>query len=333
MKPRTERLSNIELLRIISMLMILLVHADGASLGLPEPAGHLAACTARDIWRLAVESLAIIGVNCFTMISGYFGIRLRWRGVLTFLFQCAWYSVGIYTCLALLFPAKASLQGWLESWLVISHTDLWYVPAYFCLMLLSPILNAGLDALDRRTYRAILAVFTLLTCWSGWWWGASFNPTGYTVMQLIYIYTLARYIRLHTSGETSGPRRRTYIIMYACATLGIFISALYLPSLRAFAYNSPFVIAASVALFLVFRAITLRSPLINYTARSAFAVYLIHKAPLVWGGIMKPSVIALWHEQSLTLFTFSVIGIVIGIYAFTMLIDILRRKVSQLIFR
>ena len=79
-----ERESNIELLRIVSMLMVVLVHIDGASLGLPQ--ALTVAATARDVWQLAVEALVIIGVNCFTLISGYFGIRLRVRTALGYLF-------------------------------------------------------------------------------------------------------------------------------------------------------------------------------------------------------------------------------------------------------
>ena len=71
----TPRKSNIELLRIVSIVMVLIVHLDGASLGLPEPMGNITAVSGRDWWRLVVESFAIIGVNCFTLISGYFGIK------------------------------------------------------------------------------------------------------------------------------------------------------------------------------------------------------------------------------------------------------------------
>lgn len=129
------RQSNIELLRIISMLMVLTVHVDGASLGLPAPDGDFASLSGHDVWRLAVESVAIIGVNCFTMISGYFGIRLRWKSALSFLFECLFYSVAIYIVGCIAFGGF-SWSGWIESWMILSHTDLWYVPAYFGLMLL-----------------------------------------------------------------------------------------------------------------------------------------------------------------------------------------------------
>lgn len=120
-----------ELLRIVSMMMVLAVHLDGASLGLPDLGGNPAGATARDWWRLAVEALAITGVNCFTMISGYFGIRLTVRGAVRFLLMCAFYSVGIYSVLAPL-AGSFTWRGWAESWLVLTHTESHSYRALFC---------------------------------------------------------------------------------------------------------------------------------------------------------------------------------------------------------
>ena len=140
-KTEKVRKSNMEMLRIVSMLMVLAVHVDGASLGLPDACGDACSLDSRAWWRLVVEGFAIVGVNCFTMISGYFGVRLTWRSVVRFLSQCVFYSVGLYTAMGLYtgFSAPFSWMGWWESWMVITHSDLWYVPAYFLLMLLRPV--------------------------------------------------------------------------------------------------------------------------------------------------------------------------------------------------
>ena len=84
-KTEKVRKSNMEMLRIVSMLMVLAVHVDGASLGLPDACGDACSLDSRAWWRLVVEGFAIVGVNCFTMISGYFGVRLTWRSVVRFL--------------------------------------------------------------------------------------------------------------------------------------------------------------------------------------------------------------------------------------------------------
>ena len=70
-----QRQSNMELLRIVAMLAVIAVHLDGASLGLPSPQANISLLSRDDWWRLAMEAVTIVGVNCFTLISGYFGIR------------------------------------------------------------------------------------------------------------------------------------------------------------------------------------------------------------------------------------------------------------------
>lgn len=322
---RPERRSNMELLRIVSMLMVLAVHMDGASLGLPALAGDIASATARDWWRLGVEALAITGVNCFTMISGYFGIRLTLRTACRFLAQCAFYSVLIYSVLATL-AGKFTLAGWLESWLVLTHTDLWYVPAYFLLMLVSPVLNAGLEQLGRRRHALLLAAFGGLTVWAGWWWGCSFNPTGYTAWQLVLVYSIARYFRLYGG----LPRRRAAALLFVAATCCIVADACVdLP--RAFAYNSPFVLAATVALFALFHSFSFRSRAVNRLASGAFAVYLIHKNPLIWGGIIKRASATAWEALPLWQFSLLMLAAMAGVYLACALVDALRRRLFSAI--
>lgn len=328
-----QRQSNIELLRIVSMLMVLAVHVDGASLGLPDPKGDIASLTVRDIWRIVVEIVAIIGVNCFTMISGYFGIRLRWRGLLSFLFQCVFYSVGIYTAVAIAFPGQFSWKGWLESWMVLTHTDLWYVPAYFGLMLLSPVLNAGLEALTQRTFAIMLAMFIGFNLWCGWWWHGTFNPTGYTLVQLVMVYMIARYIRLHVSIEGIKRHRIAIAWTYFALLVAMAAMALYMPPLQAYAYNSPIVLLSTVSFFLIFLSFDFTSRGVNYIARSAFAVYLIHKAPLMWINIMRPAVVYLWNALSLPLFTLAAAGVIIGFYLVAIAIDPLRRWMFDRLWR
>ncbi len=323
-----ERQSNIELLRIVSMLMVLTVHIDGASLGLPQVFGNVDNLTGRDVWKLAVESVAIIGVNCFTMISGYFGIRLHVRSVCSYLFECIFYSVGIFTlgCI-IIFPGRLAVSEWFESWLVLSHTDLWYVPAYFGLMLLSPLLNAGVSFVSRRRFEFVLGLLMAFNLWSGWWWGASFNPTGYTLAQLILVYLLGRYIG--TYGIVL--RRRKAALLYLVSVVAIFISAIYMKSTRAFAYNSPFVMMATIACFLWFNDLRIQSRIINYVAKSVFAVYLIHKAPLIWCNIMRPCVIKLWENNTLAVFSLYVVGILVVAYAVAMIADYVRRGIWRLL--
>lgn len=325
-----RRQSNIELLRIVSMLMIVLVHIDGASLGLPQIEGDFSQLSSRSAWQIGVESLTIIGVNCFTLISGYFSIRLRWRSAAAYLLQCAFYSVGIYILLCLTGRATITPSQLLESAMVLTHTDLWYVPAYFMLMLLAPLINAGFDRLSRRHALYLTLALTAYNVWGGWLWHGGFNPTGYTVMQLVMVYCIGRCLALFRSTLIDHFRRPAIMWMgiYLLFTAGTSAFACYNPPM-AYAYNQPMVIGAAIAFFLCFASLNIQSNLINTAARSSFAVYLIHKSPAIWGGVMRPTVITLWTTLSLWEFTAAAILLTLAIYLLAMIIDPLRRYIFK----
>lgn len=318
-----ERQSNMELLRIVSMAMVVGVHLDGASLGLPRLDGDWTAATAGDWWRIIVEALTITGVNCFTMISGYFGIRLSWRSLGRFLGICLLYSVGIYTLFACAggFAAPYSWKGWAESWLVLTHSDLWYVPAYFLLMLCAPVLNVGLNALAQNEFRWLLVGGAFATVWMGWAWEMPFNPTGHTICQLVFTYAIARYIARFNAWRL---RPLAALALFLAASALIACDAVYQP-LKAYSYNSPLVLVASVAMFLMFRGMSFQSRWVNELAKSAFSVYLIHKNPLVWVNIVKPTAVAAWSAMNPLEYTAFFIAAIVAAYLACAVIDTMRR--------
>ncbi len=322
----TERKSNIELLRIVSMLAIVMLHIGAASVGLPEPKGNLQAVTGRDVWVLTVEALSIIGVNCFALISGYFGIKARWSSFVRLTLLCVVYAVGIYTLLAVSGLVPWSWGEWIESWMVYSHTDLWYVPAYLGLFLLSPFLNS----VDFNKW--ILAGFIAFNVWCGWLWHGNFNPTGYTVVQLVMMYLIGRYISNHVNVEAGGHRLRyASLAAYLVCTALIVVMALFADSLFTYAYNSPLVLVSSVALFLFFASLDFSSKFVNRLAASAFVVYLVHKNPYIFGGLLKPFSRHVWENTGLAEYTLFFVAFTIAIYFVIFFIDSVRAALFSII--
>ena len=329
-----QRQSNIELFRIISMLLILVVHIDGASLGLPQPMGDIASMTYRDWWRLIVESISIIGVNCFVLISGYFGIRASWKGFVRFSLYCLFYSVAICTLAGIVvaltgkFADKWSWELMSESFMIYTHTDLWFVPAYLGLYLLSPFLNKSIETLTCKQYSIWLSAFVTFNLYAGWFWGGRFNPTGYTILHLVMIYLIGQYIARFMPKIKKLGLYAT--IVWLASTGLILLNSLYDKSTVAFAYNSPFVVMASVSFFMIFKTITFSNKVINYCAASAFAVYLVHKNPLVWGQF-KSFIESLWSQLSLRMCTFVAIAIVLIVFITCVIIDQPRRYLMRLL--
>lgn len=85
------RQTNIELLRIFSMLMVLVIHYNVATNGqtthdmvMTEPL--------KAVGIASLKSLSFICVNSFIVISGYFGIRWKRKGLCNYLFQIAFWG-------------------------------------------------------------------------------------------------------------------------------------------------------------------------------------------------------------------------------------------------
>ena len=101
MEKAKVRESNIELLRNISMFMILVIHANFVALpkiGYEE----LMSNTTPSVVRYFIESIGIVAVNVFVLISGWFGVRPRTKSVLSFIYQILFFLVGgghfLHTC-------------------------------------------------------------------------------------------------------------------------------------------------------------------------------------------------------------------------------------------
>lgn len=87
------RISNIELLRIVSMIMVLNLHTFG---GTEHGAGII---QAMDFFR---HSASICAVNTFIIISGYFGIKWKVKSIFNLIFQILFYSFGVYVVCTLI---------------------------------------------------------------------------------------------------------------------------------------------------------------------------------------------------------------------------------------
>lgn len=89
-----KRLSNIELLRMLAMLMIIIIHANMLSISRPTTI-DLVNSPIQVITRYLIESFGIVGVDIFILISGWFLIRTRAKSFISFVFQIILLTGGV----------------------------------------------------------------------------------------------------------------------------------------------------------------------------------------------------------------------------------------------
>lgn len=284
------RNSNMELLRIIVMLLILMLHINFVPLGAPNSIDfNINPLTS--FLRLEFEALAIVGVNVFVLISGWYGIRLRTQSVCKFVFQVLFWGTLIYAIAVLSGLTIHNSQTILKILSLQSH---WFVLQYLFLMLLSPILNAYIEKSGRQQLRKFLIYFFLLQTIFDWvhpFW--KIYQSGYSVTSFIGLYLLGRYFNTYKPAITSWKFSRLALMYLAISTIPALLVGLIIwqnpaesVTARAYpwflSYCSPFTIMASVCLVLAFSKIRLQKRWINWVAASAFSVYLIHMHPSIF---------------------------------------------------
>lgn len=215
-----ERNSNIELLRCVLMVMLLILHFNGQFSPLPNSKGQLTMGWMPHI-QLLVEALTIIVVNTFVLISGYFGIKGILKKIISLYFICFFYSL-IYFLFNTYNTHTISVNGILDLFLCFTHTPLWFIESYIALLLFSPILNFAIKNFTRKQYNIIILFLTVYNIYMGWFWQVELNTSGYNVMNFIYLYFIGRYINIY---KLNLSIKYSSIIYLACC-LFVYVMAL-----------------------------------------------------------------------------------------------------------
>lgn len=308
------RESQFELLRLVAMMMIVIVHFNGVAMEMFLPI-TTSKIPFSQIWGAeALEALAIIGVNLFVLISGFFGIRLKAKGLLRYVGWVLWYSVLIYLIVSCFYPELFRPDNTIYAVHGISHSTQWFVTDYFYLMVLSPIINGVMQRTTFKQHLWIALALFVVNCGLGWWGEMVFNKDGYTVYHMIFIYCLGWTLReLHDRYghlRLSAVCVAVYLLMAAVVVLMMQSMSYF----KVIAYNNPIIVIESIAFFWIFAQMRFTNLAINWAASTSFAVYLIHMHFSLWPHVLRPLLVDVYNTYSGT--GYALIGGIIAIVLF-----------------
>lgn len=277
------RNSNMELLRVIAMLFVLIVHCGYAVYGFPR-LNKVVSDTPLWIMRMTIQHATICCVNIFVLLSGWFGIRPTLKGGLYLLFQI--FFIGLVMLLGVkfftgVFPKNFEL-------IFNSFTSFWFVWSYFFIYLISPLLNKFIEHSTLYTQIGVILSLLSFQVIDGLLDGFSniFN-WGYSPTSFMMLYLIARCINYRTLPLSCKPIS-VYLTIYLLCILFpvvLLVSLAFLGFKDFFniltgyliAYNNPIVILESVALLLLFNKMDFKSNLVNWLGAGSFAAYLTHQ--------------------------------------------------------
>ena len=339
---RTERDSRMELLRILLMYMIAFVHTIGLG-GLLNGAAPFSK-TYFALWWL--EGMGCVSTNAFVILSGYYMIhsRLTAKKVVRLWMQVFFYAVGCYLVMSLLGKRPITWDAIRVYLFPIVNEKYWFITGYMGVFLLSPALNAMIDAMDRKAHFllvvTLLILFSVLPCLFG-----RLNvmgiTDGYGLTWMLVLYILGAYLRKYPVWEKGR--------VFPCLLIWVLCAAVY-PVSRFIVHalveaghaktsdlgwlcmrNSIFCLIGSVSLFMAFRRLReLPAKLGKFVCRVSpmvFGVYLLHTHPYVGN--------ALWKRLNLSQYLHTpTIWLVIPLVALAILLaGLLVDSLRQLLFR
>ncbi|MCM1537354.1 MAG: acyltransferase [bacterium] len=336
---KQERNMGVELLRIVSMLMVVILHilGQGGVLAGVEDAPD----SARYAAAYLLESGAYMAVNCYALISGYVGAEhpFRYARLFEIYARVLFYTILITAGFCIAEPGRLSLGLIVDALLPATRGQYWYYTAYLGLMLFMPALQCMIAHLTKVQFRNLtIALILLFSVLPTFFVSDIFQVGhGYSLWWLIALYLIGAYIKKYGLPFLKRPLPAIFwYVLCVLAAWGVQLAGAR--SAAAFRwklldYTSPAMLFAGVSLLTAFSAFRLPAPLKRAAALCAplsFSVYLIHVHPLLWNGWLEGRFAVFAAYPALGMAA-TVVGAAAGIYVSCTLIDAVRAWLFRVI--
>ena len=324
-KPRS---SNIELYRIIVMMLIVahhyvvnsgLMNADGPIFSNPT--------SPNTYFYLLLGMWGKTGINCFVLITGFFMCysNISLRKYLKLYFEVKFYRFAITFIFA--YFGMTSLSGMfflknIPPFYMITND---FANAFMAFFLFIPFLNILIRNMDKKKHLLLMALCLLI--YSGMYQIPVFRLNYNYLSWFIVLYFIGSYIRVY------GLYKNTSSLFWGVvATVAILVSILSvltcfklgLPAYALVGESLAFMsVATSIALFMFFKNLKIGySKVINMVGAPTFGVLLIHACGhtmcrWLWGDVLD--VVGHYDAPYYGLYA---LGCVLGVFAICSLIDI-----------
>lgn len=274
------RKSNIELFRIISMLVIV-AHHYVVNSGLFE-AIKAKPISANSLFLLCFGGGGKLGINCFMLITGYYMCKsnITIKKFCYYIFKFEFYKLIIFIIFLLLGYETLSIST-IISFLPVSGVNRDFYGCFICFYLCIPFLNKLINCMNEKEHcrLIILSVFiyTVLPTIP-----KIFVTINY-VSWFIVLYFISSYIRIYQKKIYSNNKiwgMISLLSVFACIVSIIVMTNLFsFEKTYYFVSDSNAILAliTAVSLFMFFNNLSIKgNRFINTVSGSTFGVLLIH---------------------------------------------------------
>lgn len=336
MAGRDKRQSNIELFRIISILLIIMHHIMYHG-GAQFDAGVI---SVNRLWNQLNYYAGHAGLDAFIMISGYFMVqsnRLNLARIAKMWLQMLFYSVVIYFLAVFCFGFP--LEG---RYVLIAFTPFisqgWpFASSYLAMCIFAPFVSILLRKLSKKQYRLLLLVIFIM--WVVIPTISTSDAEGNYLTWMLSLYAIGAYIKLYPDDFTG--KAKTYFAWSAVIALLTYASCivfdvigLKIPLFARYATHFSSnqhlnIVVWGILLFVgCLKSPMKTSKLINSVSGLLFGVYLIHDnffgRQILWDHIFDNRTMA----DSPWYILYTIMELVV-VFAGTALIEFIRQKTIE----
>ncbi|MBE5893602.1 MAG: acyltransferase [Lachnospiraceae bacterium] len=295
-KPKkAQRMANLELLRCIAMMMVIVLHYLGKSELLVDLTEESLGSVGTAAWFL--ESFCIVAVNAYMLISGYFLCMSTYKvsRLIKLYLQVWFYSVGVGV-LAIatgIFPRQeVTIHDLLTFVFPVSMEHYWFITAYVFLYILLPFMGGALRRMTKGQMQialgTLLAVFCVLK--SVLLVRLEKDLQGYDCLWYLCVFVTAAYLRRF--GLPFLQKMKNSLLLYVGGCVAVFgltmgLRQVYLRTGSldrilgiGMEYNHVLPFLAAVGLFGLFALLKVgerAGTFINKIAPYTLGVYLLHE--------------------------------------------------------
>lgn len=337
---KKERMANLEVLRCVAMMMVVVLHYLGKGGLLP---GLTAPLSAQDTAAWLLEAFCIVAVNVYMMISGYFLCEssFKFSRLLQLWLQVWIYSVviGVLAVATGIVPAQEiSTHYYLTLLFPVTMGHYWFLTAYVFLYVLLPLLGEGLRRMTKQQFQVALVLLFTTFCLlkSVLPFRLEEDSKGYDCIWYLCVFCVAAYIRRF--GIPFLQKKSHALILYLTGVFGTFGEAMLLHlfylktgSLELilkipYEYNHIFPFLASVGLFCLFLDSRIQGKIGGVAVKIApytLGVYLLHEnlgVRYAWQAWLGTKVISnAWQLLAWTMLA------VVVVFVLGILVDLVRK--------
>lgn len=280
-KPRN---SNLELFRILTMLLII-AHHYVVNSGLTAAGGPIFAhpFSRRSMFLLLFGAWGKTGINCFVLITGYFMCKskITAKKFAKLLLEWKFYSIVIYLIFLLTGYEQFSLNALKALLRPITNVGASFTNCYLLFYLCIPFLNILIQNMTEKQHLYLIALLSFIYIVLGTM--LTVSVTVNYVTWFCVLYFIASYIRLYPK-KLFGRTKLWGILMVlsvAASAVSVVWITWRIPNMSSYYLlsdsNKIFAVVTALCAFLFFKNVQIRqSKFINTVAASTFGVLCIH---------------------------------------------------------